>query len=76
MAELYMIDTMGYGIHSIHVAQARRFFPMPDFDLRESNAAKFRIHGKIVDPAYSRMLIQKTNLPLDQILALDRVQKS
>lgn len=33
MAELNMIDTMGYGIHSIHVAQARRFFPMPDFDL-------------------------------------------
>ncbi|NDY73054.1 transcriptional regulator [Desulfobacter hydrogenophilus] len=75
MTELNMIDTMGYGIHSIHVAQARRFFPMPDFDLSESNAVKLRIHGKIVDPAYSRMLIQKTNLPLDQILALDRVQK-
>ena len=75
MAELNMIDTMGYGIHSIHVAQARRFFPMPDFDLSEPNAVKLRIHGKIVDPAYSRMLIQKTNLPLDQILALDRVQK-
>lgn len=75
MAELNMIDTMGYGIHSIHVAQARRFFPMPDFDLSEPNAVKLRIHGKIVDPAYSRMLIQKTNLPLDQVLALDRVQK-
>lgn len=75
MAELNMIDTMGYGIHSIHIAQARRFFPMPDFDLNEPNAVKLRIHGKIVDPAYSRMLIQKTNLPLDQILALDRVQK-
>ena len=75
MAELNMIDTMGYGIHSIHVAQARRFFPMPDFDLSEFNAVKLRIHGKIVDPAYSRMLIQKTNLPLDQVLALDRVQK-
>ncbi|WP_289019486.1 hypothetical protein [Desulfobacter postgatei] len=48
---------------------------MPDFDLSESNAVRLRIHGKIVDPAYSRMLIQKTNLPLDQVLALDRVQK-
>ncbi len=75
MAELNMIDTMGYGIHSIHVAQARRFFPMPDFDLSEPNAVKLRVHGKIVDPAYSRMLIQKTNLALDEILALDRVQK-
>ncbi len=40
MAELNMIDTMGYGIHSIHIAQARRFFPMPDFDLNEPNAVK------------------------------------
>jgi ATP-dependent DNA helicase RecG len=27
MAELNMIDTMGYGIHAIHVGQARRYFP-------------------------------------------------
>jgi ATP-dependent DNA helicase RecG len=33
------------------------------------------IYGTIVDPAYSRLLIQKTNLPLDEIMALDRVQK-
>jgi len=33
------------------------------------------VHGGVVDPAYSRMLIQKTDLPLDEILALDRVQK-
>ena len=48
---------------------------MPDYDLSESNAVKVTIHGKIVDPAYSRLLIQKTSLPLDEILALDRVQK-
>jgi len=75
MAELNMIDTMGYGIHSIHIGQARRYFPMPDYDLSESNAVKMTIHGGVVDPAYSRMLIQKTNLPLSEILALDRVQK-
>lgn len=33
------------------------------------------IHGSIVDPAYSRLLIQKTDLPLQDIFALDRVQK-
>lgn len=75
MAELNMIDTMGYGIHSIHVGQARRFFPMPDYDLENPNAVKMTIYGIVVDPAYSRMLIQKTDLPLDEILALDRVQK-
>lgn len=29
----------------------------------------------MVDPAYSRLLIQKTDLPLTDVLALDRVQK-
>ena len=75
MTELNMIDTMGYGIHSIHRWQAERYFPMPDYDLTEPKAVKVTIYGKLVDLAYSRLLLQKTNLPLDEILALDRVQK-
>jgi len=76
MAELNMIDTMGYGIHEMHVGQARRYFPMPDYDLSEPNAVKLALCGAVVDVAYSRMLIQNTNLPLSDILALDRVQKN
>lgn len=75
MAELNMIDTMGYGIYTMHIGQARRYFPMPDYDLSEPTAVKMTIYGSVVDPAYSRLLIQKTDLPLDEILALDRVQK-
>lgn len=75
MAELNMIDTMGYGIYEMHLGQARRYFPMPDYDLTEPQAVKMTIHGSIVDPAYSRMLIQKTDLSLPDIFALDRVQK-
>lgn len=75
MAELNMIDTMGYGIHEMHLGQARRFFPMPDYDLSDPQAVKMTIHGRVVDPAYSRLLIQKTDLVLEDILALDRVQK-
>ncbi len=75
MAELNMIDTMGYGIYTMHIGQARRYFPLPDYDLTETNVVKMTIHGKIVDLAYSRMLIQKTELSLQEIFALDRVQK-
>jgi len=75
MVELNMIDTMGYGIYEMHLGQARRYFPLPDYDLSEANAVKMTIYGKIVDPAYSRMLIQKTDLSLGMIFALDRVQK-
>jgi len=75
MTELNMIDTMGYGIHAMHVSQARRYFPLPDYDLRDPGAVKVIVHGRIVDPAYSRLLMQKTDLPLSDIIALDRVQK-
>lgn len=75
MAELNMIDTMGYGIRDMYTGQARRYFPMPDYDLNEPRAVKMTLYGGVVDIAYSRLLIQKTNLPLIDVLALDRVQK-
>lgn len=75
MAELNMIDTMGYGIRDMYRGQVRRYFPLPDYDLNEPGAVKLTLYGGVVDPAYSRLLIQKTNLPLADVLALDRVQK-
>lgn len=75
MAELNMIDTMGYGIYEMHLGQAKRYFPMPDYDLTDPTVVKITIYGTVVDPAYSRMLIHKTDLSLTDILWLDRVQK-
>jgi ATP-dependent DNA helicase RecG len=75
MAELGMIDTMGYGIYQMHLGQARRYFPMPDYDLSELGVTRMTLYGGVIDPAYSEVLIQETNLPLADILALDRVQK-
>jgi ATP-dependent DNA helicase RecG len=75
MAELNMIDQMGYGIHRIYEAQRRRFFPLPDYDLGNHNSVKLTIHGRVVDPAYSRLLMQKSDLDLVDVVSLDRVQK-
>lgn len=75
MVQLNMIDTMGYGIRDMYVGQRNRFFPLPDYDLTESDSVKLTIHGKIVDPIFTRMLFNNSDLPFDQILALDRVQK-
>ncbi len=75
MAHLGMIDTMGYGIHRMYREQAVRSFPLPDYDLDESNLVRLRIYGKIVDPAYTRLLLQNTEIPLQDVLALDRIQK-
>ena len=75
MAGINMIDTMGYGIHTMFTGQAKRYFPMPDYDLGESPVVRMTLHGALIDEAYSRMLIQKIDLSLPDILALDRVQK-
>jgi ATP-dependent DNA helicase RecG len=75
MVEIGMIDTMGYGIHEMYSGQARRYFPLPDYDLSDPNSVKITIYGRIVDLSYTRMLIQKTDLTLEEIVSLDRVQK-
>ncbi len=75
MAELNMIDTMGYGIHQMHTKQAERYLPMPDYDVSDTHAVKLIIHGGVVDPAYSQLLMREGNLPFENVLALDRVQK-
>jgi len=75
MAELKMIDQLGYGIHRMFAAQARRFFPMPDVDVSQGDAVSTTVYGHVIDAAYSRMLIRKSDLDLADIVALDRVQK-
>ncbi|MGD9419838.1 MAG: RNA-binding domain-containing protein [Verrucomicrobiota bacterium JB025] len=75
MVELGMIDSMGYGIHQMYRGQAARYLPLPDYDLSDGNTVRLTIHGAIVDPAYTRLLIQKTDLDLLDVFALDRIQK-
>lgn len=75
MVELNMIDQMGYGIQRIYEAQRRRFFPLPDYDVSDPTTVRLTIHGRVVDPAYSRLLMQETDLDLVDVVNLDRVQK-
>ena len=70
-----MIDTMGYGIHRMNKGQAKRYLPLPDYDLSEQNVVRMTLYGGVVDPAYSQLLMQKTDLSFIDVLALDRVQK-
>jgi ATP-dependent DNA helicase RecG len=75
MVALNLIDTLGYGIHRMMEGQRQRFFPLPDYDLSQPGAVLMTLPGTILDAAYSRLLIQKTELPLEDVIALDRVQK-
>lgn len=74
MTELNMIDTMGYGIHRMFSEQRKRYFPLPDYAISGKGVC-LTIHGGIVDPAYTRLLMENSELALQDVLALDRVQK-
>ena len=75
MVNLNMIDTVGSGIRRVYDIQKRKFFPMPDYDLSEDNRVKVVLYGKIIDEKYSKILFEKTNLDIDKVMMLDRVQK-
>lgn len=75
MHELHLIDQLGYGIHRMVEDQVRRFLPLPDYDLSRSGEVKLTLPGAVIDEAYSRLLMVRTDLPLEDVLALDRVQK-
>ena len=75
MVELGMIDTLGYGIFDMYNRQRHRFLPLPDYDLSKPNQVKLTIPGAVIDEAYTDLLMQRTDLPLADVIALDRIQK-
>ena len=74
MVELNMIDQMGYGIQRMYEIQRRRYLPMPDYEVA-GDAVVMTLYGGVVDPAYTRVLMEHGGLKLADVLALDRVQK-
>lgn len=75
MTELNIVDQRGYGIHSMVQDQLRRFFPLPDYDLSTEGEVQLTIFGAVIDVAYSQLLMVRTDLSLEDIFALDHVQK-
>lgn len=75
MVNLNMIDTQGGGIKRMFQTQRRRYFPLPDYDLSDPERVVVEIPGRILDERYTRLLMANTELVLDTIMLLDRVQK-
>jgi len=74
MKNLDMIETQGGGIKKMFNFQKQRFFPLPDFDF-EDNKVKVTIIGKILDENFAKILIKNSELKLEEIILLDKVQK-
>lgn len=74
MADLHMIDAMGYGIRDIYESQKSRYLPMPDYDIGGDHVS-VRVYGNVVDEAYSRLLIANAEMSIEDVVNLDRIQK-
>lgn len=70
-----MIDKGGYGIRDMVAAQRKRFLPLPDYEGSSANQTVFNIYGQTIDENYSKLLMERSDLPLEQVVWLDRVQK-
>jgi len=75
MSEVGMIDKVGYGIHDMVQAQRRRFLPLPDYEGSSPLRTVFNVYGQQIDENYSKLLMERSDLPLEQVIWLDRVQK-
>ena len=76
MVNLNMIDTLGMGIRRMFQQQRERYLPMPEYDLSHADRVVVSIYGRQIDENYGRILMERKDLSLEEIVALDRVQKS
>ncbi len=75
MNNIGMIDKGGYGIGEMVRSQRKRYLPLPDYEGSTSTQTVFNIYGQQIDENYSRSLMEHTELPIEQVVWLDRVQK-
>ena len=70
-----MIDTMGYGIHTMTGSQRERYLPLPDYRKSNTLGVHLEVLGRPIDLNYSQLLLERHDLDLDTVILLDRVQK-
>jgi len=74
MLNLKMVDVIGSGIRKMFLYQKDRFFPMPEYDLSDGRVSMTLI-GKVINEDYARLLAQRDDLSLNEVILLDRIQK-
>ncbi len=69
-----MVDVAGGGIKRIFQTQAKRLFPMPEYDLSD-NHVQVTMEGRVADRGFANILLRAKGLSFEEILLLDKVQK-
>jgi ATP-dependent DNA helicase RecG len=75
MVNLGMIDRIGTGINNVCKSAAKRYLPLPDYDLTGQNSVRVTMYGSFLNEDYTKQLIEHPNLDLELVAALDDLQK-
>ena len=75
MTDLGMMDSRGGGIKQMFSTQQERAFPLPDYNLEESERVHVTIYGSVLDLQYTQLLLKRTDFDLNTAILLDKVQK-
>lgn len=74
MRNVKMVETEGGGIKKLFMQQRKRFFPLPDYDIKDKHVI-CTIEGRVLDENFANILVSNTSLSLTDIILLDSVQK-
>ena len=74
MFNLNMVDTEGGGIRKMFDIQREKFFPLPEYELKDERVSVTLV-GKVLDVGYARILARNNDLSLNDIILLDKIQK-
>lgn len=74
MTNIGLVETVGGGIRKMFAIQQNKGFPLPDYNLSD-NKVEVVITGKVVDKDFADILMRNTDLPIEDVLILDKVSK-
>lgn len=74
MFNIKMVDTIGSGIRRMFMLQQKRFFPLPDYNF-EKERVEVTLIGKVINSDYAKVIASRTDLSLNDVIYLDKVQK-
>lgn len=75
MVKFNMIDTQSMGIRRVYKIQKEKYFPLPDYDLSQTDTVSVTVFGKILDENYTKLLYNNPNYDLQTVYLIDQVQK-
>jgi ATP-dependent DNA helicase RecG len=75
MMKVNLIDSAQWGILKVYNTLRDRYFPLPDYNLSTPNQISVTVYGKELDQNYTKLLFSRSDLDIDTIFLIDRVQK-